>query len=76
MQHLRKAGNTKSVLVGKREGKRLLRRPRRRREDNIKKSLNTLRYGAAWIHLAHNKENRLFLFIMLIFGTHKMRGIS
>lgn len=66
MQHLSGAGNTKSVLVGKREGKRPLRRPRRRLEDNIKKSLNILRYSVAWIHLALNKENKLFLFIILM----------
>jgi hypothetical protein len=66
MQHLRRAGNTKRVLVGKREGKRLLQKPRRRWEDNKKKSLNTVRYGVVWIHLAENKENRLCLVIVLM----------
>lgn len=66
MQHLRRAGNTKRVLVGKREVKRLLRRPRLRWEDNTKKSLNTVRSGVVWIHLAQNKGNRLSLVIMLM----------
>jgi len=35
-----------SVLVGKREGKRQLGRPRRRWEDNIKTDLQVVGYGA------------------------------
>ena len=50
----------------KQGGKRLLRRSRHRWEDNIKKSLKTVRYGVAWIHLAQNKENRLSIVIVLM----------
>jgi hypothetical protein len=42
--------------VGKPEGKRLLRRPRRRWEDNIKIDLQEVRYGGMdWIELAQDR---------------------
>jgi len=45
------------VLVGKPEGKIPLRRPRRRREDNIKVDLEELEDGGMdWIELAQNRE--------------------
>jgi hypothetical protein len=41
------------VFVGKPEGKRLLGRPRRRREDNIKMGLQKLGFGGKdWLDLA------------------------
>jgi hypothetical protein len=41
------------ILVGKPEGKRLLGRPRRRWEDNIKMAFQKLGYGGMdWIKLA------------------------
>jgi hypothetical protein len=44
------------VLVGKPEGKRPLRRPRRRWEDNIKLVLREIRIdGANWIQLAQDR---------------------
>jgi hypothetical protein len=44
------------VLVGKPEGKRLLGRPRRRWEDNIKLDLREIRIdGAYWIQLAQDR---------------------
>jgi len=44
------------VLVGKPEGKRPLERPRRRWEDNIKKSLQEVGCGSMdWIELAHDR---------------------
>jgi hypothetical protein len=43
-------------LVRKPEGKRLLRRTRRRWEDNIKVDLKEIRYeGVDWINLALDK---------------------
>jgi hypothetical protein len=45
-----------SVLVGRPEGKRLLGRPRRRWEDNIKMDLGEIgNDGANWIRLAEDK---------------------
>jgi hypothetical protein len=44
-------------LVGKREGKQPLGRPRRRWEDNIKMNLQDVRYvGMDWIDLAQNRD--------------------
>ena len=40
------------VLVGKHEGKRLLGRPRRRWEDNIKMYLQEVGGGGEWMELA------------------------
>ena len=46
-----------SVLMGKPEGKRPLRRPRRRREDNIKIYLQEVGYGGMdWIDLAQDLD--------------------
>jgi hypothetical protein len=43
------------VLVGRPEGKRLLARPRRRWEDNIKMDFREIRIdGANWIRLAQD----------------------
>ena len=42
------------VLVGKREGRRPLRRPTRRWEDNIKVNLQDVEYGMYWIDLAED----------------------
>ena len=45
------------ALVGKPEGKRLLGRPRRRREDNIKMDLQELGCGGIdWIKLAQDRD--------------------
>ena len=45
------------VLVGKPEGKRTLRRPMCRWEDNIKMNLQELRCGCVdWIELAQNRD--------------------
>jgi len=45
------------VLVGKPEGKRLLGRPRRRWEDNIKTDLQEVGCGGMdWIELAQDRD--------------------
>ena len=45
------------VLVGKREGKRPMVRPRRRWEDNIKMDLQEMECGGTdWIELAQDKD--------------------
>jgi hypothetical protein len=45
------------VFVGKPEGKKLLGRPRRRREDNIKMDLQEVEWGAVdWIDLAPDRD--------------------
>ena len=51
------------VLVGKPEGKRLLGRPRRRWEDNIKMDLQEMGCGGMdWIDLAQDGDRwRIFL---------------
>jgi hypothetical protein len=48
------------VLVGKPQGKRPLRRPRRRREDNTKMELQEIRCGGMdWIELAQVRDRWL-----------------
>jgi len=44
------------VLVGKPEGKRLLGRPRRRWEDNIKMDLREVGRGGEWMELAQDRD--------------------
>ena len=50
------------VLVGKPEGKGPLGRPRRRREDNIRRNLQEVRFGDVdWIELPQDKDRWLVL---------------
>jgi hypothetical protein len=45
------------VLVGKPEGKRLLRRPRRRWEDGIRMNLGEIGWGSVeWIRLSQDRD--------------------
>jgi hypothetical protein len=49
--------NVYRVLVGKREGKRPLGRPRRRWEDGIKMDLREMGWGGVeWIQLAQDRD--------------------
>jgi hypothetical protein len=51
--------NAYKILVGKPEGKRLLGRPRCRREDNIKMDLRKIGFGGVdWICLAQDRGLR------------------
>jgi hypothetical protein len=50
--------NVFSILVGKSKDKRLLGRPRRRWEDNIKMYLRRIGWeGVNWIHVAQNRDH-------------------
>ena len=64
------------VLVGKPEGKRLLGRPRRRWEDNIKMDLQEV--GCRdWIELAQDGHSwRALVSTVRNIRVPKMRGIS
>ena len=59
--HVARVGESRGVyrvLVGKNEGKRSLRRPRPRWEDNIKMDLQEVRWrGMAWIDLAQDRDS-------------------
>jgi len=49
--------NSHNILVGKKEGKRPLGRPRRKWEDNIKMDLRKIGWeGVDWMHLAHDSD--------------------
>ena len=53
MAHMEEGRGVHKVLVGKPEGKRPLRRPRRRWEDNIKTDLQEVGRGCGdWMELA------------------------
>jgi hypothetical protein len=46
-----------NILVGNPEGRRILGRPRRRWEDNIKIDLREIEFGDVdWIHLAQDRD--------------------
>jgi hypothetical protein len=48
--------NTYNILIGNPEGKRLLGRPRRRWEDNVKMDLKEIRWkGGDWMPLAQER---------------------
>jgi hypothetical protein len=54
MGHMRNAYN---ILVGKSEGRRSLRRPKHRWEDNIKMDLREIGWeGVDWMHLAQDRD--------------------
>ena len=53
---MRKRRGVYGVLVGIREGKRTLGRPRSRREDNIKMDLQEVGWSVDWIDLAQDRD--------------------
>ena len=66
------------VLVGKPEGKRLLRRPRRRWEDNVKMDLQEVGGGFGdWMELAQDRDRvRALVSTVRNLRVPKMRVIS
>jgi hypothetical protein len=66
------------LLVGKSEGKRPLRRPRRRWKDNIKMELQEVGGGCGdWMELAQDRERWQALVSMVRnLRVPKLRGIS
>jgi hypothetical protein len=58
--HVARMGETRNayrILVGKPEGKRPLKRPRRRRVDNIKMDLREIGWdGVDWMELAQDMD--------------------
>jgi len=66
------------VLVGKPEGKRLLGRPRRRWEDNIKMDLQEVGGSCVdWMELVQDRDRwRALVNMVMNFRVPKMRGIS
>jgi len=59
MRHVARMGQGRGVhrvLVGKPEGKRPLRRPRRRWEDNIKMDLREMGAGGDWLELVQDRD--------------------
>jgi hypothetical protein len=56
-RHMGEKRNVYRILVGKPEGKRLLQRPSRRWENNIKVDLTEIGWGAMkWIPLARDRD--------------------
>jgi hypothetical protein len=54
---MRQERNVNKVLMGKPEGKRPLRRPRRRWEDGIRMDLREIGWGSVdWIQLAQDRD--------------------
>ena len=66
------------VLVGKPEAKKLLRRPRRGWEDDIKMDLQEVGGGCEdWMELAQDRDRwRALVSTVMNFRVPKMRGIS
>jgi hypothetical protein len=55
--HVGKLRNAYTILVGNPEGKRPLRGPRRRWEDNIRKDIKDIGWEVVdWIHLAQDRD--------------------
>ena len=62
MARMEEGRGVHKVLVGKLEGKRLLGRPRRRWEDNIKMDLEEVGRGCGdWTELAQDRDRWLAL---------------
>jgi len=66
------------VLVGKPEGRRPLRRPRRRWLDNIRMDLQDVGCGYMdWFGLAQDRDRwRTLVSAVMNFGFREVRGIS
>ena len=71
MARMEEGRGVHKVLVGKPEGKRLLDRPRRRWEDNIKMDLQEVELGCGdWMELAKDRDRwRAFVSTVTNFGV-------
>ena len=78
MARMREGRGVHSVLVGKREGKRPMGRPRRGWEDSIKMDLQEVEGSCGdWMDLAQDREMwRALLSTVRNVRVPKMRGIS
>ena len=78
MAHMVEERGVNRVLMGKPEGKRLLGRPRRRWEDNIKMDLEEVGGGCEdWMELAQDRDGwRALVSTVMNIQVPKMRGIS
>ena len=78
MARMGEGRGVRRVLIGKPEGKRQLRRPRRRCEDNIKIDLQEVRGGCEdWMELAQDRDRwRALVSTVRNPRVPKMRGIS
>ena len=80
MERMGEGKGVHRVLVKKPEGKRLLGRPRRRWEDNIKRDLQEMGGGCGdWVELAQDRDRcwrRALVSTVRNFRVPKMRGIS
>ena len=75
--HIREGRGVYKVLVGKPEGKRLLVRPRRRWEYNIKMNLQDVGGDCGDLELAQDRDRwRAFVSTVRNIRFPKMRGIS
>jgi hypothetical protein len=75
---MREIRNVYKILVGKREGKRLLRRPRHRWEDNIKMDLRDIGLeGVHWIYLIQERVWwQALLITVMNLQVPQLQGIS
>ena len=78
MARMREGRGVHRVLVGKPEGKRLLGRPIRRWEDNIKMDLQEVGGGCGyWMELSQDRDRwRALVGTVRNLRVPKMRGIS
>jgi hypothetical protein len=59
-------GGAYRALVGKPDKRRLLEKPRRRGEDNIKMDLREVGWGVDWIDLAQDRDGwRAFVYTVM-----------
>ena len=71
MARMEEGRGVHKVLVGKPEGKRLVGRPRRRWEDNIKMDLQEVGRGCGdWMELAQDRDGwRVLVSMVMNFGV-------
>ena len=78
VEHMEQSRKTYRVLVGKPEGKRLLWKPRCRREDNIEMDFREVGFDTGdWLDLAKDRDQwRAYVRAQLTFGFLKSQLVS